>query len=196
MGFLSCKRPTPFRLFFSGQNHPGKTTLINYLKGNEYEAQYPTLGITAEHFHIGKIPIITWDVSGGYLLNNLKHQYLKGCDFLFFLIDIRESETINNDAFYNVYREFNSLILSENFKGDMELFVVFTKIDYIEDVLERDKNVENILKKLNYEEIINKKIGTIGEFKRQIAKISCRTGEGLKDLWEDIVGRINYKMRK
>jgi len=78
-----------------GLDSSGKTTILKFLKHNEFQPTIPTLGYEVETVPVGNVQFNIWDVGGQEKVRPQWRHYFTGADGLIFVIDAADSERLD-----------------------------------------------------------------------------------------------------
>lgn len=97
--YLKLFPPEHFKVFMSGLDCAGKTTVLYRYKLNETVNSIPTVGFNVESVKINDhVTIQAWDVGGGWAIRKLFHHYYDECKALVYIIDCSDVDRFDHAA--------------------------------------------------------------------------------------------------
>ena len=153
-----------------------KTSLIERLIDNKFDESKPsTCGCNYSsiiiQINLGLIQLALWDTVGQELFRPFCKHFIKVSHCIILGFDITNKHSFNEikKFHYNNYKEYDSLI-----------YLVANKIDLIEDIEVSEKEAIDYAKEKGI----------------KFFRISCKTGEGINELFEDIINLLVIKFKK
>ena len=169
-----------YKIVFLGESGVGaKTSLISRLINNKfYECFESTIGANYSSIiiqvNLGIIVLDLWDTPGQELYRSLCNNFIKGSHCIILGYDISRARSLYDikEYWYNK---------AKNIVGDDSLiYLVANKIDLIENINESEKEGINYAKEKDI----------------KYFKVSCKTGEGVNELFEDIANSLIMKFKR
>lgn len=161
-----------YKLIFLGPSGVGKTSLLLQYSENVFQDIKSTIGVDVRYNYITlenkKIKLDIWDTSGQERYSDVTQSYLNGANGIIFVFDI-----MNKDSFIKVGDEINKY-KTNNIQKDTEIMVVGNKNDIGGGSEISKEDITNFEKNNNV----------------KIYFSSAKNGEGVKDLFEDLVKKL------
>ncbi|CAM9120683.1 unnamed protein product [Heterosigma akashiwo] len=177
MGLLACLRKLKrtdqeFRILVLGLDNSGKTTILKKLSDEDITHIMPTQGFNVKSLMHEGFKLNVWDIGGQKMIRPYWRNYFDSCDALIYVIDSADTRRLEETGV-----ELSQL-LEEDKLAEVPVLVFANKQD-----LMNAQSSDEISEQLN--------LSSIRDRVWQIQPASAKTGEGLQDGMEWIVGQIN-----
>ncbi|CAM9316518.1 unnamed protein product [Heterosigma akashiwo] len=177
MGLLACLRKLKrtdqeFRILVLGLDNSGKTTILKKLSDEDITHIMPTQGFNVKSLMHEGFKLNVWDIGGQKMIRPYWRNYFDSCDALIYVIDSADTRRLEETGV-----ELSQL-LEEDKLAEVPVLVFANKQD-----LMNAQSSDEISDALN--------LSSIRDRVWQIQPASAKTGEGLQEGMEWIVGQIN-----
>lgn len=136
--------PKQYKLALIGDTNVGKTSIVNYLTKKD-ETIVPTIGSGYSSYHMKindeNIKLNIWDTAGQEKYRSLIPMYYRGTDMCLIVFDINNYDVSNIEEWINVYIDNT---------GEHNIILVANKLDLVDELHYRYKNLDELASKYNY----------------------------------------------
>jgi len=177
MGLLACLRKLKrtdqeFRILVLGLDNSGKTTILKKLSDEDITHIMPTQGFNVKSLMHEGFKLNVWDIGGQKMIRPYWRNYFDSCDALIYVIDSADRRRLEETGV-----ELSQL-LEEDKLAEVPVLVFANKQDLM-----------NAIPASEISETLN--LHMIRDRVWSIQPASAKTGEGLQEGMEWVVGQIN-----
>lgn len=166
------KTESEARLIVLGLDNSGKTTILKKLSDEDILHVMPTQGFNIKSLKHGNFKLNMWDVGGQKTIRPYWRNYFESTDGIIYVIDSADRRRMEETGI-----ELQQIIDEEKLSGVPLLIYA---------------NKQDLLNSLSSSEITaGLNLHAIRDRQWQIVPCSAKTGEGLKDGLEFIIGEFN-----
>ena len=145
---LSLFTRKDLKITIVGLPNAGKTTLVKAIANQNTEEQtVPTIGAQHQDVRVGKVNFSITDIGGSQKYKFLWSVYCKNSDFILFVIDAADSESVDSSAI-----QLESL-LNDSESSNVPILIIANKLD-----LPGCISAEDISSKFKLQEVDDRKI--------------------------------------
>lgn len=152
------------RIFLTGLDNAGKTTILYKLQLGEIETRIPIIGSHLEVLDSENMYFVAWDVGGCDKARPYANDYYKGITHIIFVLDSTNSARLNEAK-----RELCNLLTVKEFSG-LSVLIFANKSDLDTECL----SIDEIITKMELSSILENR-----EWK--VIPSSASTGDGLSE---------------